>query len=179
MPYVASIGTHLPCWGTPRARMAGDDDVITLAMGGGVDRVPARQVGMSGVGNGLDSTMHPPKPHLSHVDVEEVHDFFTGTELISYEDHGFAERLGGYKLVEADVTTIGGGLRVQPRGALKVKGHPPGATGVVQGVELFTQLRGEAVKQVHGARIGLAHKFGRPAAVSAVTSLEGAVHVAR
>jgi acetyl-CoA C-acetyltransferase len=163
MPYVASIGTYLPCWGTPHVRMAGDDDdAITLAMAGGVDRVPARQVGMSGVGNGLDSTMHPPKPHLSHVDVEEVHDFFTGTELISYEDHGFAERFGGYKLVEADVTTIGGGVRVQP-----------------SGVELFTQLRGEAVKQVHGARIGLAHKFGRPAAVSAVTSLEGAVHVAR
>ena len=54
------------------------------------------------------------KPHLSHVNVEEVHDFFTGTELISYEDHGFAERFGGYKLVEADVTTIGGGLRVNP-----------------------------------------------------------------
>ena len=106
--------------------------------------------------------MHRHKPHLSHVDMAKVHDFFTGTALISYEDHGFAERFGGHKLVEADVTTIGGGLPVKP-----------------SGVELFAQLRGEAAKQVGGARIGLAHKIGGPTAVSAVTILEGAAHVAR
>ena len=81
--------------------------------------------------------MHRHKPHLSHVDMAKVHDFFTGTALISYEDHGFAERFGGHKLVEADVTTIGGGLPVKP-----------------SGVELFAQLRGEAVKK--GTEHGLA-----------------------
>ena len=59
--------------------------------------------------------MHQPKPHLSHVDVVEVHDFCTGNELISYEDHGFAERRGGYKLVEVDVTTIGRWYQGLPR----------------------------------------------------------------
>lgn len=107
------------------------------------------------------------------VDVAEVHDFFTGIELISYEDLGFAERCGGYKLVEAEVTTIGGGLPVNPCVGLKAKGHPPGASGVAQCVELFAQLRGKAVNQVDGARIALAHNIGGPTAVSAVSILEG------
>ena len=166
--------------GYVRAWVAGDDeDAITVAVEAGGDRVTDRRVGIRGVGIGLDSTMHQHKPHLSHIDVAEVHDFFTDFELISYEDHGFAERFGGHKLVEADVTTIGGGLRVQPRGVLKAKGHRPGATGVAQCVELFAPPRYEAVKQVDGARIGLAHNIGGPTAVSAVTMLEGAGHVAR
>jgi acetyl-CoA C-acetyltransferase len=68
---------------------------------------------------------------------------------------------------------VGGSLPVNPSGGLKSKGHPPGATGVAQCVELFHQLRGDAVNQVDGARIGLAHNIGGPTAVSAVTLLEG------
>ena len=137
MPYLASIGTYLPCWGAPRHRVAGDDeDAIRL----------------------------------------EVHDFFTGIELISYEDLGFAERFGAYKLVEAEVTSVGGALPVNPSGGLKAKGHPPGATGVAQCVELFAQLRGEAANQVDGARVALAHNIGGPTAVSAVTILEGSAN---
>ena len=109
----------------------------------------------------------------SDIDVAEVHDFFTGIELISYEDLGFAERFEACKLVEAEVTTVGGALPVNPSGGLKAKGHPPGATGVAQCVELFGQLRGEAANQVDGARVGLAHNLGGPTAVSAVTILEG------
>jgi acetyl-CoA C-acetyltransferase len=109
------------------------------------------------------------------VHVSEVHDFFTGIELISYEDLGFAERFGAFKLLEAEETTIGGALPVNTSGGLKAKGHPPGATGVAQCVELFAQLRGEAINQVDGARIGLAHNLGGPTAVSAVTILEGSV----
>jgi acetyl-CoA C-acetyltransferase len=71
------------------------------------------------------------------------------------------------------VTSVGGALPVNPSGGLKAKGHPPGATGVAQCVELFQQLRGEAVNQVDGARIALAHNIGGPTAVSAVTILEG------
>jgi acetyl-CoA acetyltransferase len=106
-------------------------------------------------------------------DVAEVHDCFTGVELISYEDLGFAERFGAYKLIEAGATSVGGSLPVNPSGGLKAKGHPPGATGVAQCVELFEQLRGQAANQVDGARIGLAHNIGGPTAVSAVTVLEG------
>lgn len=107
------------------------------------------------------------------VDVSEVHDFFTGIELISYEDLGFADRFEAYKPLEAEVTTIGGGLPVNTSGGLTAKGHPPGATGVAQCVELFAQLRGEAVNQVDGARVPLAHDLGGPTAVAPVTILEG------
>jgi acetyl-CoA C-acetyltransferase len=165
-----------------------------------VDRFTDRPVWIRGVGLGLDSVMHQHKPDMTtlpattraakqafamagmtpvDVDVAEVHDFFTGIELISYEDLGFAERFGGYKLVEAEVTSVGGALPVNPSGGLKAKGHPPGATGVAQCVELFAQLRGEAANQVDGARVALAHNIGGPTAVSAVTILEGSANGAR
>jgi acetyl-CoA C-acetyltransferase len=159
-----------------------------------VDRYTDRPVWVRGVGLGLDRVMHQHKRDMttfpatiraakqalgmagltpSDVDVAEVHDCFTGVELISYEDLGFAERFGAYKLVEAGVTSVGGSLPVNPSGGLKAKGHPPGATGVAQCVELYEQLRGEASNQVDGARIALAHNIGGPTAVSAVTVLEG------
>ena len=159
-----------------------------------VGRLTDRPVWIRGVGLGLDSVMHQHKSDMTtfpatvraakqaftmagltpaDVDVAEVHDFFTGIEMMSYEDLGFAERFEAYKLVEAEVTSIEGALPVNPSGGLKCKGHPPGATGVAQCVELFSQLRGDAVNQVDGARIGLAHNIGGPTAVSAVTILEG------
>lgn len=159
-----------------------------------VDRFTERPVWVRGVGSGLDSVMAQHKRDMtsfpstvraakqafamarlspSDIDVAEVHDFFTGIELISYEDLGFADRLEGFKLLEAGVTSVGGSLPVNPSGGLIAKGHPPGATGVAQCVELFEQLRGSSVNQVDGARIGLAHTVGGPTAVSAVTILEG------
>ena len=105
------------------------------------------------------------------VDVAEVHDFFTRIKLIGYEDLGFAERYGGQELVEAEVTTVGGGLYVNPSGGLKATGCPP-ALAVAQCVELFAE-RGEAANQVDGARIGLSHHLGGATAVSPVTILKG------
>jgi acetyl-CoA C-acetyltransferase len=167
---------------------------LVLAAEDVVDRFTDRPVWIRGVGLGLDSVMYPHKPDMTtfpatvraakrafvmaglspaDVDVAEVHDYFTGIELISYEDLGFADRFEAHKLVETETTTVGGALPVNPSGGLKAKGHPPGATGVAQCVEIFGQLRGEAVNQVDGARIGLAHNIGGPTAVSAVTILEG------
>jgi acetyl-CoA C-acetyltransferase len=103
--------------------------------------------------------------------VAEVHDCFTAVELISYEDLGFADRFEAKKLIETGETALSGRLPVNPSGGLKAKGHPPGATGVAQCVEVFEQLRGDAANQVDGARIGLAHNIGGPTAVSAVTVL--------
>jgi acetyl-CoA C-acetyltransferase len=105
------------------------------------------------------------------IDVAEVHDCFTGVELISYEDLGFAERFEAYKLVEGREHYVGGSIPINPSGGLKAKGHPPGATGVAQCYELFNQLRAEAENQVDGARVALAHNIGGPTAVSAVTIL--------
>ncbi len=86
---------------------------------------------------------------------------------------GFAHRFGAHKLVEAEVTGIGGSLLVNPSAGLKSKGHPPRATGVAQCVELFEQLRGDACNQVDGARIALAQNIGGPIGYRAVTILEG------
>ncbi|MGN2639899.1 thiolase C-terminal domain-containing protein [Nocardia takedensis] len=167
---------------------------LILAAEDVVDRYTDAPVWVRGVGLGLDTVMHQHRPDLTtfpatvraakrafdmagldpaDIDVAEVHDYFTGIELMSYEDLGFADRFEGWKLLEAGVTEVGGALPVNPSGGLKSKGHPPGATGVAQCVELFEQLRGTAVNQVDGARIGLAHNLGGPTAVSAVTILEG------
>lgn len=167
---------------------------VVIAAEDVVDRFTDRPVWIRGVGLGLDSVMHQHKTDMTSfaateraakqayamagispadIDVAEVHDFLTGIEVMSYEDLGFTERFGAYKLLEAEVTTVGGALPVNTSGGLKAKGHPPGATGVAQCVELFEQLRGDAVNQVDGARIGLAHNIGGPTAVAAVTILEG------
>jgi acetyl-CoA acetyltransferase len=169
MPCVASIGTYLPCWGAPTHRLAGDDeDAITLT----VEAARAALIA-SGAVERVVLASRDPGLTPADVDVAEVHDFLTGIELIRYEDLGFVEPFGAYKLLEADVATIGGSLPVNPSGGLKAKVHPPGATGVAQCVELFEELRGQAVNQVDGAGFALAHNLGGPTAVSAVTILEG------
>jgi acetyl-CoA C-acetyltransferase len=157
-----------------------------------VDRYTDRPVWVRGVGLGLDRVMHQHKPDMTtfpptikaakqaygmagigpaDIDVAEVHDCFTGVELINYEDLGFCDKFDAYKLVEAGETSVGGRLPVNPSGGLKAKGHPPGATGIAQCYELFEQLRGAANNQVDGARFALAHNVGGPTAVSAVTIL--------
>src|SRR4029078_8777536 len=80
----------------------------------------------------------------SDIDVAEVHDCFSGVELMDYEDLGFCERGDAKKLIESGGTSLTGKLPVNASGGLKAKGPPPGATGVAQCVELFEQLRGEA-----------------------------------
>lgn len=95
------------------------------------------------------------------IDFAEVHDCFTINEIIAYEDLGFCKKGEGGKLIEEGVTQLGGKIPVNPSGGLKAKGHPVGATGVAQIVEIVKQLRGEAGKrQVSGAEIGLAHNVG-------------------
>jgi acetyl-CoA acetyltransferase len=95
------------------------------------------------------------------VDVCELHDCFSANELITYEALGFAAEGEGHKLVDAEATTFGGQVVVNPSGGLISKGHPLGATGLAQCSELTWQLRGEAGKrQVEGARVALQHNIG-------------------
>jgi acetyl-CoA C-acetyltransferase len=157
-----------------------------------VDRYTDHPVWIRGVGLGLDRVMHQHKADLttfpptikaakaayamagvgpSDIDVAEVHDCFTGVELINYEDLGFCDRFGAYKLIEGRETYVGGRIPVNPSGGLKAKGHPPGATGIAQCVELFEQLLGTSTNQVDGPRWALAHNVGGPTAVAAVTIL--------
>lgn len=95
------------------------------------------------------------------VDVAEVHDSFTIAEIIGIEDLGFCEKGEGGEMVEDGRTERGGEVSVNTSGGLKSKGHPIGATGIAQAVEITSQLRGEAGKrQVEGAEIGLTHNVG-------------------
>lgn len=95
------------------------------------------------------------------VDLAEVHDAFTISELVHYEDLGFCPMWEGANLVLSGDTSLGGRIPVSTSGGLLSRGHPLGATGVAQAVELVTQLRGEAgPRQVEGARIGLMHCVG-------------------
>ncbi|WCB96345.1 hypothetical protein DSM104299_05102 [Baekduia alba] len=98
---------------------------------------------------------------IEDVDVIELHDCFSTNELITYEALGLAERGEGHKLVEAQATTYGGKVVVNPSGGLISKGHPLGATGLAQCAELTWQLRGTADKrQVEGAKVALQHNLG-------------------
>ncbi len=95
------------------------------------------------------------------IDVAEMHDAFSIAELIYYEAFGFCARGDAIDLLESGETSLGGRLPVNPSGGLLSKGHPVGATGVAQIVEIVDQLRGRCGKrQVEQARIGLTHATG-------------------
>jgi acetyl-CoA acyltransferase len=95
------------------------------------------------------------------VDVAEVHDAFTATEVMHYEDLLLCPPGEGPKYVADGVTALGGRIPVSTSGGLLSKGHPLGATGIAQVHEIVTQLRGEAgPRQVPDARVGLTHCAG-------------------
>ncbi|MFC7165171.1 thiolase C-terminal domain-containing protein [Halospeciosus flavus] len=96
------------------------------------------------------------------VDVAEVHDCFTITELVTYEDLGFCEKGEGGDFVESGAPKLDGEKPVNPSGGLLAKGHPIGATGVAQVNEIYEQLRGEAgdVQVQNDPQYGLQHNIG-------------------
>jgi len=95
------------------------------------------------------------------IDVAEVHDCFTITEIMAYEALGFCKRGEGGKMIENKETYIGGSIPVNTSGGLKAKGHPVGATGTAQAYEIYMQLTNMADKrQVSDAEIGLTHNIG-------------------
>jgi acetyl-CoA C-acetyltransferase len=114
------------------------------------------------------------KIHPGDVDVAEVHDSFSITEILNYEDLGFARAGTGPKLLEREETALGGRIPVNIDGGLIAKGHPVGATGAGQIATLVKQLRGEAGDlQVDKAKVGLAHNIGGIGMYAAVTILRG------
>jgi acetyl-CoA acetyltransferase len=95
------------------------------------------------------------------IDVVEVHDAAAPGELIAYEDIGIAEPGRGPELIRTGATALGGRLPVNPGGGLLSRGHPVGATGCAQLVELTDQLRGRCgARQVEGVRVALAENGG-------------------
>jgi acetyl-CoA acetyltransferase len=95
------------------------------------------------------------------VDVVELHDASAPAELIHYENLGLCEPGEAATLIRSGDTGIAGRVSVNPSGGLLSRGHPMGATGVAQVVELVQQLRGEAgARQRPGARVALAENNG-------------------
>lgn len=95
------------------------------------------------------------------IDVVELHDAFTIAELMYYEALGFAKPGTAVDLLRRGATTFGGSIVVNPSGGLLAKGHPIGATGAAQAVEIVWQLRGQCgPRQVEGARVGMIHATG-------------------
>jgi acetyl-CoA C-acetyltransferase len=110
----------------------------------------------------------------SEMDMAEVHDCFTITEILDIEDLGFVEKGKGGQATLEGMTALGGPIPVNPSGGLLAKGHPIGATGVAQIVECTWQLREEAGERQVAIRNGnaLQHNVGgRGSGVSVVNIL--------
>jgi acetyl-CoA C-acetyltransferase len=98
---------------------------------------------------------------LRQLDVAQLHDCFTLTELLSYEDLGFIPKGAAREHIAGGTFALGGELPVNTDGGLKSFGHPTGATGVRMIVENVLQLQGRAgARQVPGARLALSHNIG-------------------
>ena len=106
-----------------------------------------------------------------NIDMAEVHDCFTIAEVLATEDLGFAERGEGGKFARQQEGQLNHGkTTINASGGLKSKGHPLGATGTGQVVEVFKQLRGEvdSSRQVRDAETALTHNVGGSGATCAV-----------
>src|SRR5438445_533700 len=107
------------------------------------------------------------------VQVAEVHDNFTISEILAIEDLRFVEKGKGGPATADGLTALNGKISVNTSGGLKARGQPVGATGVAQAVEIVRQLRGQAGKrQVVGARRGLTHTLGGTGATAVVHIFE-------
>src|SRR6266571_5586844 len=101
----------------------------------------------------------------AQIDLAEVHDCFTITQIINTEDLGFFDKGKGAVAVAEGKTAINGQIPINVSGGLKAKGHPIGATGLSQIYEIVTQLRGDGgARQLKKADIGLTHNIGGTAA---------------
>lgn len=95
------------------------------------------------------------------IDCAEVHDCFSITEILNYEDLHFCERGQGWRFIDDGISTLEGELPVNMDGGLKCFGHPVGATGLRMIYEIYKQLQGKCgPRQVKNAEIGLAHTLG-------------------
>jgi acetyl-CoA C-acetyltransferase len=131
----------------------------------------------------IDSTEFAVKRAFKHagkaikdINVAEVHDAYSISEILAIEDLGIVEKGAGGKAVEDGLTALDGEFPINTSGGLKARGHPAGATGVAQVVEIVTQLRGAAGdRQVKDAKYGLTHNMGGTGGTAVVQIFEGGV----
>ena len=116
---------------------------------------------------------------LEELDVIELHDAYSSSELQTYEDLGLCKYGGGGRFIDEGHSTLAGKLPVNPSGGLLACGHPVGATGLMQAVMVFWQLQHSLSKhlgndklQVKNARRGLIHSHAGTGAYVAVSIME-------
>ena len=149
-PFVEVIGSGR---GASSAAVQGRDDITTIPSTVAAATQAYKMAGIS------------PKD----IDFAEVHDCFTIAEIIDIEDLGFFKKGTGANAVREGSTSRTGEIPINPSGGLKSKGHPIGATGIGQVVEVFEQLTGKADQRtVRDAEIALTHNFGATGASAAV-----------
>jgi acetyl-CoA C-acetyltransferase len=107
---------------------------------------------------------------LADIDIAELHDCFTISEIMEYEAFGWCEKGKGGKFIEDGQSYIGGKIAVNPRGGLIGCGHPLGATGILQAFDILQQFRGEVPRGrlVEGAEVAVAHNLSGPANVHSI-----------
>jgi acetyl-CoA acyltransferase len=173
-PIIAAPLTRLMCSpigdGAAAAIVVSEDTLKRLRS----DRQPVR-IAASVLGTGRDRAADEPDPVAAvarsayeqaglgpdDVSLAEVHDATAPAELMIYEELGFCAEGDGGRLVDAGETRLGGRCPVNTSGGLIAKGHPVGATGLAQIVEVVEQLCGRAGRrQVPGARVGLTENAG-------------------
>src|SRR2546421_431318 len=116
---------------------------------------------------------HEARLQPKDVQVAEVHDNFTISEILAIEDLRFIEKGKDGPATAEGLTALNGKISVNTSGGLKARGQPVGATGVAQAVEIVRQLRGQGGKrQVVGARRGLTHTLGGTGATAVVHIFE-------
>ena len=132
--------------------------VMSSALVSGYDEQAGdRSVGAYAAGKAYESAGIGP----GELSLIELHDASAPSEIIAYEYLGICDKGMGGSLIEDGSTRLGGRLPVNVSGGLLRKGHPIGASGAAQIVELTEQLQGRCnQRQVEGARVGLAHNGG-------------------
>jgi len=107
------------------------------------------------------------KISVSEIDIAELHDCFTISEIMEYEAFGWCEKGKGGKFIEDGESYIGGKIAVNPRGGLLGCGHPLGATAILQSIDILQQFRGDVPKGRHvkDAKTAVAHNLSGAANV--------------
>ena len=118
----------------------------------------------------VEEALKSAKITLRDIDIAELHDCFTTSEIIEYEAFGWCEKGKGGKFIEEGQSYIGGKVAVNPRGGLLGCGHPLGATSILQAIDILQQFRGEVSKgrHVEDAEVAVAHNLSGPANVHSV-----------
>ena len=110
------------------------------------------------------------KDPRKEIDFASVHDCFSISEMLIYEDLGFCKPGEGWRFIDDGIPALGGELPVNTDGGLKSFGHPIGASGLRIINEMVKQLRGQAgPRQVKNAELGLGHMLGGPGALACVS----------